>query len=207
MENMSNWDGGSDMGEANSTKNVEVANRAFQMLICARIFVLKELIKKLPKGTDPMVARRRWVLVQALPPSLSPEGEIFNVVITSLRAADTMIMRTLICSMLSEIKNIAGKTIFPNKPLFTVVDEVQVAAQYLEISFRSSTTGTDMRPVLHAFHRFLWDTDLVRGVILSGTGLSMNTVRTAVSSKSALASHPIPFVFTEVGHRKGRSSP
>ena len=197
MEDMSNWDHGCDMDKADSTKNVEVANRAFQMLICARIFVLKKLLKNLPQDTDPMVARRRWVLVQVLPPT-SLGDEIFDVVVRSLRATDTEIMRSLVGSMLSEMNSLVGNAIFSKKPLFAVVDEAQVGAQYLEKSFRSSA-GTDMRPVLHAFHRFLLENNFIGGIILAGTGLSREMVRTAASSNSARASHPLPFVVTEVG--------
>ncbi len=63
------------------------------------------------------------------------------------------------------------------KRLFAVVDEAQVAAMYLSDYFRSFTTGTDMRPVLHAFHKFLLRTRIFRGVILAGTGLSMEMVK------------------------------
>jgi hypothetical protein len=197
MKDMSNWDPGCNMDKADSTKNVEVANRAFQMLICARIFILKKLFKNLPRDTDPMVARRRWVLVQVLPPSFR-RGDIFDAVIRSLRNADTEVMHSLVDDMLSEMENLVGKAIFSNKPLFAVVDEAQVAAQYLPNSFRSSS-GTDMRPVLHAFHRFLRENNFIQGVILAGTGLSRKMVRTAASSQSARASYPVPFVFTEVG--------
>ena len=197
MEDMSNWDPGCDMDKADNTKNVEVANRGFQMLICARIFILKKLFKNLPQGTDPMLVRRRWALVQVLPP-FSQRGDIFDVAIRSLRNADTEVMRSLVDDMLSEMKNLVGKAIFSNKPLFVVVDEVQVAAQYLAKSFRFSSRK-DMRPVLHAFHRFLWENNFIEGVILAGTGLSRKMVRTAASSQCARASYPVPFVFTEVG--------
>lgn len=162
---MSAWDAMNGTGEANVTKNAEVANRAFTMLICARLFVLSCIMKNLSTGTDPMVARRRWVLVQALPPFLRRSGDVFAIVVDSLRAADTGVMRTLISSMLDEIWSTVGTAIFPinSKPLFAVVDEVQVSAEYLKGSFRSSTPEIDVRPVLHAFRGFLWD---LEGVIL-----------------------------------------
>jgi hypothetical protein len=55
MESMSQWD---ESSKADITKNVKMANRAFAMLICAGVFVLSHLLKKLPIGTDAMVARR-----------------------------------------------------------------------------------------------------------------------------------------------------
>ncbi len=51
------------------------------------------------------------------------------------------------------------------KLLFAVVDEAQVAAVYLSDYFRSFTTGTDMRPVLHALHIFLWRIRIFEGHI------------------------------------------
>jgi hypothetical protein len=78
--------------------------------------------------------------------------------------------------MLREVTHTVGEENFPNENLFAVVDEAQVAAEYLNVFFRSFTTGIDMRPVLHGFHRFLWDTKIFRGVILAGTSLSMKIV-------------------------------
>ncbi len=66
------------------------------MLICARVFVLKHLLERLPVDTDDMVARRRWILAQVMPP-FPPyrEGDMFATVITSLRGAEEMDMLIL----------------------------------------------------------------------------------------------------------------
>ena len=201
MKSMSMWDKGAGTSETDITKNVDVTNRAFAMLICARVFVLWHLLKKLPSDADVMVARQRWLLVQVLPPSLPFVGDIFAAVVNSLRSASYDVMLHLACSMLQEITGIVGDENFPQKLLFAVVDETQVAAVYLKDSFRSFTTGIDMRPVLHAFYGFLWTTEIFRGVILAGTGLSMNMVQTALSSQIAkpMSSRQTPIVFTEVG--------
>ncbi|KIM43671.1 hypothetical protein M413DRAFT_443578 [Hebeloma cylindrosporum] len=197
MESMKSWDagGGTDMPQSN--KNVDPANRVFEMLICARIYVLKQLLANLPAGTDAMKARRRWVLVQALPPSTTTD--IFVAIVNSLRSADTSVMRELSLNMFSEIKDLVGPDIFPGNPFFTVVDEAQVAAQHLTNSFRSSTTGTHQRPVLHAFCSFLRNNDLVGGIILSGTGLSMEMVKTAVESTYMKDMDSTPRIITEIG--------
>jgi hypothetical protein len=151
MESMSEWDKSSGMSRPDVTKNVKVATRAFAMLICARVFVLKHLLENLPPGTDAMVARRRWVLVQVLPPSLHFDDDDMFSLVRSLRPADTNVMLDLARTMLEGLSGIAGVEIFGSDRLFAVVDEAQVAAEYLEESFRSFTTGIDMRPVLHAF--------------------------------------------------------
>ena len=199
MESMSGRDKGEE--EICIAKNVDVANRAFAMLLCARVFVLRHLLKNLPIGVDAMVARQRWVLVQVLPPYIPFCGDIFSHVVKSLRPAQTAPMLDLARSMLRELTDIVGDEIFPSERLFSVVDEAQVAAEYLKDSFRSFTTGRDMRPVLHAFYSFLWRTEIFRGVVLAGTGLSMKMVQTAVSSHAAkhLALRQDPIVFVEVG--------
>ena len=80
-------------------------------------------------------------------------------------------------------------------------DEAQAAADYLTTSFRSFTTGTDMRPVLHAFFKFLSENTCIRGVIVAGTGLSKKMVQTSVSSRTAqyMNARPKPIVFVKVG--------
>jgi len=206
MESMSNWDRSTE-GTANPDNNVDVALRAFAMLICARVFVLKCLLEKLPLGTDAVTARRRWVLVQVMPPFYRTD-DIFVTVLQSLRAADKTDMIDHTKSMLNEMTDIVGKDIFPTERLFAVVDEAQVAAEYLNESFCSTTTGIDKRPVLHPFYSFLWKSNLFKGVILAGTGLSMKMVRTAVSSQSAQRQEyrQDPFVFVEVGQFTGNGT-
>ena len=174
---MSKWD---VAREADIAKNVDVADRAFAMLICARVFVLKCLLKNLPINSDATVARRRWVLAQVLPPSLKyDKDDLFTVVVKSLRSAGAMDMLNLARTTLRDIFG-------DEQPdLFAVVDEAQVAAEYLKDSFRSISTGTDMRPVLHAFYAFLWKSGIFKGVILAGTGLSMKMVKKALSSQVA----------------------
>ena len=84
---------------------------------------------------------------------------------------------------------------------FVVVDEAQVAADHLKEYF-CSTTGTDMRPILHEMYRFfLQYSSVVSGIILSGTGLSIQMVEEAVGSVSAkkLDIERREMVFTNVG--------
>ena len=66
MESMSKWDNNTGTSEAHITKNVAVENRAFAMLICACVCVLRHLLKELPKDADVMETQRRWSF--CLPP-------------------------------------------------------------------------------------------------------------------------------------------
>jgi len=195
MESMSNWKRGTDDAK------VDAAHRAFAMLICARVFVLKCLLENLPAGTTAKIARQRWVLVQVMPPS--HVDDIFVTVLGSLRAADKTDMMDFTRNMIKDMAKLFGTDFFPVQGLFAVVDEAQVATEYMEGSFRS-TTETEKRPILHPFYRFLWYSKLFKGVILAGTGLSMKMVRTSVSSQSAqlLDFRREPFVFVEVGQFK-----
>ena len=202
MKAMTNWNGSNRPGSPNSDKNVDMAPRVFAMLICARVFVLKRLLENLPSGTNAKLARQRWVLAQALPPSTKIGSDIFTVVLQalSLRSADTLSLQSLTRSMLQEITKQVGDEVFPSKQLFAVIDEAQVAAEYLPASFCSFTMGMDMRPVLQLFHKFLLENTCVQGVILAGTGLSKEMVP-SVSSRAAqyMNARPKPIVFVEVG--------
>ncbi|KIL64994.1 hypothetical protein M378DRAFT_105538 [Amanita muscaria Koide BX008] len=197
MTTMSKWDGDKNGQNniKNNTKNVDVANRAFAMLICARVFVLKHLLEHLTLDTEDMIARRRWILAQVMPPfpKFQDDDDMFTTIITSLRGAEEKDMLRLAGTMLRGMARIRGL-------LFAVVDEVQVAAEYLSDYFRSFTTGTDMRPVLDAFHTFLWRTRIFRGVILAGTGLS-EMVKNVLLSQAAksMGSRKYPTVSVELG--------
>ena len=195
---MKDWGRSNSPGPPNSNKNVNVTDRAFAMLICARVFVLKRLLENLPMSTSGKLARQRWVLVQVLPPSANTGSDIFATVLLSLRFADTLSLQSLTLFMLKEITKQVGDEIFPDKQLFAVVDEAQVAADYLTTSFRSFTTGTNMRPFLH---KFLLENTCIQGVILAGTGLSKKMVETSVSSRTAQCTNASskPIVFVEVG--------
>jgi hypothetical protein len=118
MTQMSGWDERTEEtdGASDPEKNINVARRAFEMLICARLFVLKHLLEKLPPGTDAKTARRRWVLVQAMPPFVRYPTDIFATVLQSLRCADSRDMADLIKSMLADMTKISRRIDFPLKP-------------------------------------------------------------------------------------------
>ena len=170
------------------------------MLLCARLFILKRFMQRLPINTDVAVARRRWVLAQILPPRLEYDNEdLFVKVLRSLWGAKTDITRDIIRSSMKDIK----KDLFPmgrETRLFVVIDEAQVAAEYLKF-FRSSSR-TDLRPILREMVDFLLKTSVFKRIILSGTGLSMERVKNAVgavSAKSVPNEREEPLVFTNVG--------
>jgi hypothetical protein len=120
------------------------------MLICVRVFVLKRFLEQIHPGTSAETARRRWVLIQVMPPFDSIE-EIF----TSVLGVHKTDMMDFTKAMFRDIREFCRPEFFPRQGLFAVVDEAQVAAEYLNGAFRSSTTENEERPVLHPFFRFL----------------------------------------------------
>jgi len=175
------------------------AQRAFSMLLCARVFVLKQFMRYIPKDTDPAVARRRWVFAQVMPPRL-PSGDMFVNVLQSVRAGRKDIMLSIVHATLNAIIIERGD-LFPvrtARPLFVVIDEAQVAADHLKDV--PSATGTDLRPVLRELYSFCLKSHLFTGIILAGTGLLMNMVKKAVGSVSAKKTGKRqPLLFTNVG--------
>jgi hypothetical protein len=188
-----------NMRKADPENAAIAANRAFAMFLCARIFVLKQLVRYLPVDTDPTVARRRWVLAQVLPPRLGEiEPDLFVHLLQSVLAGRTDIMRLFYTPTTTALTT-TRPDLFPlghATPIFVVIDEAQMAAD--DMKFFPSTTGRDLRPVLREMYSFF--DQLFSGIILAGTGLLMDLVKDALSSNSAKrVGRRQPLVFTNTG--------
>ncbi|KAF8340839.1 hypothetical protein F5887DRAFT_919439 [Amanita rubescens] len=195
LQTMSTWsDKSPDL-----SNNTPPARRIFAMLLCARFFIFKQLVQHFPVNTKVKDAQRRWVFAQVLPPCLSDGGkDLFVEVLRALRGAETQIMLDIIRSSLRDIRT-GRKDLFPmegNTPLFVVIDEAQVAAERLK--FFLSGSGTSRRPILREMVSFFESERFFKGIILSGTGLSMEKVKGAVVSLSAKKA-PSDRIFTDVG--------
>jgi hypothetical protein len=113
--------------------------------------------------------------------------DIFVMLFRSLRNADTDTMLSFIDTTLFEL-SAQRQDLFPlpegfNTPYFAVIDKAQEAADHLNEYFRSDT-GIDLRPILHEFYLLLHLSSWAKGIILSGTGSSMQIVKDSVSSIS-----------------------
>ncbi len=184
LQTMSTWrQGESSPDPAN---NAIAARRAFAMMLCARFFILNQIVQQLPLHTNVTDARRRWVLAQVLPPLLPSGEELFVKVLQALRATDTEILLNITSSL---HQTITGRNdLFPMKsstPLFIVIDEAQVAAE--DLKFFPSGSGTKPRPILREMVNFFLSTRFFRKIILSGTGKEVPNMRKE------------PLVFTDVG--------
>jgi len=199
LQTMSTWRQGESSPDL--ANNAIAARRAFAMMLCARFFILNQIVQQLPLHTNVTDARRRWVLAQVLPPLLPSGEELFVKVLRALRATDTEILLNITSSL---HQTITGRNdLFPMKsstPLFIVIDEAQVAAE--DLKFFPSGSGTKPRPILREMVNFFLSTRFFRKIILSGTGLSMQQVKDAVSSvfaKEVPNMRKEPLVFTDVG--------
>ena len=149
-----------------------------------------------PVNTKIADARRRWVLAQVLPPRLLDD----DLFVKALRGAEHDTMRHVISDSLSDI--ITKRTdLFSNaskSQLVVVIDEAQVAAEYLK--FFRPALWAERRPILREIVDFFRSPPTFKRIIFSGTGLSMEMVTTAVGSSSAKeAANEKQGAFTDVG--------
>jgi hypothetical protein len=179
MQNMSTWVPMPNLERIQ--KNVHTADRVFAMLLCARFFVLKKYVDCIPKGTSTLAARRRWVLLQALPPALTLGNDIFVEIVERLRNTDRD--HLLAVAKKTFLDTIAERRdLFSNKELFVVLDEAQEAARLLERHFPPTSNSNVLHSVLHDLYRFLHHSKFFVGIIVSGTGLSSETVKASLGS-------------------------
>jgi len=173
------------------------------MLLCARFIVLKQFLDQTPSRTTPAIARRRWVLFQALPPLHKFEygrSDVFVDIIRSLRFADTQVMLNITGSTFRDIAT-KRSHIFRDERLFVVIDEAQAAANILKDDFPSTTDPLVFHSVLHELYRFLHDSEFFAGIVVSGTGLSSEIVKRSLGSTAAKAMSSLgkTVVFTGTG--------
>ena len=213
MMSLSTWDRGKS--DKDILHNNATAKRVFTMLLCARVFVFKQLLDRIPAQTDVTIARRRWVLLQVLPAlSYADSDDIFVTILSSLRNAHKDVMLPFIRTTLRDCYT--RKEFFPDVekvnnsvPLFIVIDEAQVAADQLKAFFRSDNVTADPCPILHELYKFFHRSKIFVGIIISGTGLSTNMVTVAVQSvfTKSMGENQDINIFTDTGlFRKADSS-
>jgi hypothetical protein len=85
LTSISGW----DPANQNFRQNAALADRVFAMLLCARVFIFKQLLTRIPLQTDVKKARRRWVLLQSLPGCYGLGDDILS---KSLGVSTTLIL-------------------------------------------------------------------------------------------------------------------
>jgi hypothetical protein len=183
-------------------QNSDAADRVFAMLLCARFFVLEKFVDCTSSQTNVTDARRRWVLIQAMPPIHKFTGtDIFVKILRNLRYADTDVMLDIVRDTFCNIARKRPDLFSDDTSLFAVLDDTQAAANLLVGCCPSTTNTSTLHPVLHNLYRFLCDSKLFAGFIISGTALSTGIVKSSLSSivGRAMTSRRGTIVFTGDG--------
>jgi hypothetical protein len=203
MSTMSRWS--QEVRNADDLQtNAQIAARAFAMLLLARAYLFKLFLELMPDGTDVFDARRRWIYLQVMPPSVKHEKmDMFAKVVTCLRYATENDMVILSGSIVTRL--IRNKPeLFLCDDIFLTVDEAQAGSEMQAGRFPCTAMPADLevtRSSLHEFYRFCLDTKMFQGFILSGTGLSRDIVQKAVHSGAAkyMGEQYTSSVFTHTG--------
>jgi hypothetical protein len=175
-------DGWNPRGE-NMSENSSIADRIFQMLLLARVYVLSQFLKAAPDSESVDNVRRRWVLLQAMPASAKGEDDIFTTVFRSLRRSTPDVLFYLAKKIISLCKETRFFPRGEDTPFFLVTDEAQKAITRYSRSFLSSD-GKTRHPLLNPYYRVCDDSELFTGFVFVGTGLTMKEIEQATISVS-----------------------
>jgi hypothetical protein len=194
LPGMSGWNRNGEV----TNENACLADVVFSMLLLARIYVLLRFLRAVPSGESLANTRRRWVFLQIMP--ASSNGDIFTEILQDLRHGDGTDMLKLARTLLRNCRGM--REFFPqgeSTPLYCAIDEVQEGLKIHKDMF-SSTSGQGRHPALHALYRFLVETKLFDGFIISGTGLSMKKLEDGLGSYFAKRIGEPPVLFTDTVH-------
>lgn len=194
------WGGAGDV-------RAKAAKRALSMLVCSRIFLFKKFVEALPEGITAVAARKRWTFLQVVPPLIS-YLDLFVLLFRSLRHGDEFEMNTYVETTLTEITSNHPHLFqddlgsLSNFKLWAVLDEAQAASTMHQGIFPSTSDPSTLKhSFLHEAHLYLMNSDLFSGIVLSGTGLSVEAVNEAIRSSYAkeMPSIGLSKVFTDTG--------
>jgi hypothetical protein len=177
---MSSWNQG---GTNRLGVNLDALERALLMVFVVRVFVLKKLVDRIPRFTDAFTARRRWVLLQAMPPYFAFGGDIF-VRLLKCVGGQTETMLDFIHVTTQGLCSNRSDLFSGTKRMFLVFDEAQIAANSYLDCFPSISEPGDTRSLLHAAYRCFTGWNVFEGIIVSGTGLSRDIIQATFKSFS-----------------------
>jgi hypothetical protein len=164
--------------------NAEAMRRVLLMVFCVRTFVLAQLVRLIPRSTNPIVARRRWVLLQAMPPYVDLTDDVFIEILRSIRGGDAEDMLSYIRGTLRAIRS-ERNDLFPCQEMFLVFDEAQIATYHHIDCFPAFSDTYSTQSVLHSAYRSFTEWNMFHGIILSGTGLSRDIINCTLKSFGA----------------------
>ncbi|KAJ7600581.1 hypothetical protein C8J56DRAFT_910694 [Mycena floridula] len=157
------------------------SKRVWFMVICARMLVFREYLTLLPPDTSPLDARRRWVLLQACPPSstINPRRDIFAAVFECFKEASLDDLLDLNDALATQIQAlIEDKFGEPSIKLKVFLDEVQQGATPIPPFLRGRPCPG--RNCLQDFLAELRSCRFFDGFVISGTDLSIFRLQRAL---------------------------
>lgn len=169
----------------------EKTHRRLLQLLLARLYLLnlfREEAEDLPNGLDPMVLRRAWVLLQAMPQTIfetDPFLQLANVL--SFSSADDLEAGIreqygLVKDML-EIGEDPSDGVHKRRPLYIVIDESQLLAKQRLGEYKSED-GQRMRGLLRqvwlSCFKALTPPQIL--LVLSGTGIDCQALEDTLTS-------------------------
>jgi hypothetical protein len=174
--------------------NHEVARRRSLLLLYARSVCFRVFLECAAAMTGGITENHkvRWLLIQVAPATLLKQPDIFLACTRSAGSPSTGYLEGALADELSLIK----KYLPQSSTLFCVLDEAQVLTKNSDY-FRSETSPQQDRPILREILRS-WREKLP-DLIVSGTGISMREVETAMGAVVAKEGGGGPPTVTEIG--------
>ncbi|XP_006457032.1 hypothetical protein AGABI2DRAFT_122906 [Agaricus bisporus var. bisporus H97] len=173
--------------------NRRIASTTFRRVLLARLIIFTLFLEKVNLCRDSDLPlneyKKCWLLLQVVPKLGHPKGrDIFDELAVILsRASDSWVtsrskfyMHRIRDLLAPEMQGTKGQT-----PLFCVLDEAQFAASQHKHAFRSNDKNDGDMPILmeiiHAWERQLRGKYVVMSMVVTATGISRKSVKSAIT--------------------------
>lgn len=173
--------------------NRRIASTTFRRVLLARLIIFTLFAEKMNLCRDPDLPldeyKKRWLLLQVFPKLGHPKDrDIFDELAVILsRASDSWVtsrskiyMHRIRDLLAPEMQGTKGQT-----PLFCVLDEAQFAASQHKHAFRSNDKNDGDMPILmeiiHAWERQLRGKYVDMSMVVTATGISRKSVKSAIT--------------------------
>ena len=173
-------------------ENVKIARHRFLSILYARILIFRvflSCVAEQPGGLSPS-HKESWLLLQVNPKFFGEPDVFYDL---ARKIASSVEWASMLSAVESEMETVKAQ-LEPNSHIFCVIDEAQIPAGLYPTNFLSEQGQP--RPVIREIVR-TWS-DILPRLILSGTGLSIDVLETAVGSVVAKEG-PAPITISDVG--------
>jgi hypothetical protein len=161
--------------------NRNAAERQFLLLLYGHILFLRIFLQEAFTMPDGITEDHKgcWLLIQVMPKTLLARfDDPFATFTEQLAGASAEYLRRAIKEDLAIVKGLLG-----SEALFCVLDEAQIPTEGFMYCFLSDSTPAEPRPILREIIR-TWS-DYFPNLIVSGTGVSMQTMQAVLGSSVA----------------------